>query len=109
MLDRLLWQDQGVLADSHQDRQALMEAFHRHNEAVRQNVPADRLLVWDVKEGWGPLCDFLEVDVPDQPVPNINDKQTFIDRVVGACIGALHDWWGEQQELQQQALHAAGH
>jgi hypothetical protein len=109
MLDRLLWQDQGVLADSHHNRQALMDAFHRHNEAVRQNVPADRLLVWDVKEGWGPLCEFLEVDVPDQPVPNINDKQTFIDRVVGACIGVLHDWWGEQQELQQQALHAAGH
>ncbi len=46
---------------------------------------------------------------PTNPCPNINDKQTFIDRVVGACIGVLHDWWGEQQELQQQALHAAGH
>jgi hypothetical protein len=73
---------------------------------VRETVPADRLLVWEVKDGWEPLCGFLEVDVPDAPLPNINDKATFIDRVVGGCIEVLHGWWTQkqQQEQQQQAL-----
>ena len=36
---------------------------------VKSHVPADRLLVWDVREGWGPLCKFLEVPVPNKPFP----------------------------------------
>jgi Sulfotransferase domain len=99
MLDRLLWKDQGVFAGEHQDRDWLIEAFHRHNQAVQSSVPGDRLLVWEVKQGWEPLCEFLEVDVPDAPFPNVNDKSTFIERVVGGCIGVLHDWWAQQQEL----------
>jgi hypothetical protein len=38
-------------------------------------VPADRLLVWDVREGWGPLCAFLGLPVPDEPFPNVNDAR----------------------------------
>jgi hypothetical protein len=102
MLDRILWQDNGVLVGNHQDRGFLIEAFNRYNEQVRRDVPADRLLVWEVKDGWEPLCEFLEVDVPDAPLPNINDKTTFIDRVVGACIEVLHGWWAQQQQQQQQ-------
>jgi hypothetical protein len=36
---------------------------------VKAHVPADRLLVWDVREGWEPLCKFLQVPVPDKPFP----------------------------------------
>ncbi len=105
MLDRMLWEDRGTLVGNHQEPQGLIEAYHRHNDAVRANVPEDRLLVWDVKEGWEPLCRFLEVAVPDTPLPNVNDKTTFIDRVVGGCIEVLHGWWAQQQE--QQALITA--
>ena len=48
-------------------------AFQRHSEAVTAGVPAERLLVFDVREGWQPLCAFLEVLVPAEPFPHLND------------------------------------
>jgi hypothetical protein len=41
----------------------------RHNAHVQQYTPQNRLLVFNVKQGWGPLCQFLSVDVPDVPFP----------------------------------------
>jgi len=46
-------------------------------EAVRETVPADRLLVWQVKDGWEPLCAMLGVPVPDEPFPRTNDAAGF--------------------------------
>lgn len=51
--------------------------FERHNAEVRALIPADRLLVFDVKQGWGPLCAFLGVEVPDTPFPRTNDREMF--------------------------------
>ena len=42
-------------------------------ENVKNYVPNDRLLVFDVKEGWDPLCKFLDVPVPNAPFPWEND------------------------------------
>ena len=61
----------------------LRAAFTAHNDAVRATIPADRLLVYEVKEGWGPLCEFLGVPVPDGPFPRTNDRGEFWDRVSG--------------------------
>lgn len=36
-------------------------------------MPPHKLLEMDLKEGWGPLCDFLGVGVPDEPLPRAND------------------------------------
>lgn len=52
-------------------------AFLSHAETVRQTIPADRLLVFEVSAGWGPLCDFLGVPVPDRPFPRSNDRSAF--------------------------------
>lgn len=54
-------------------RERLIETFHRHNERVRAVVPADRLLEFEVKQGWAPLCAFLDVPVPDGPFPHLNE------------------------------------
>ncbi len=56
-----------------------IEVFEKHNALVKATVPAERLLVFDVREGWQPLCDFLEVPVPDEPFPNTNTTQELID------------------------------
>ena len=40
-------------------------------------VPADRLLVYEISQGWEPLCEFLEVPVPDAPMPHLNDATSF--------------------------------
>ncbi|XP_057316147.1 uncharacterized protein LOC130657194 [Hydractinia symbiolongicarpus] len=50
-------------------------------EEVKRNVPEEKLLVFSVKEGWEPLCKFLDVPVPEQPFPHVNDTATFKARV----------------------------
>lgn len=40
--------------------------------AVKERCPADRLLVFDVRDGWEPLCKFLDVPTPDTPFPHTN-------------------------------------
>ncbi len=57
-----------------ENRQRMIEIFHEHTEAVKGTVPTDRLLIFEVKEGWQPLCRFLDVPVPDRPFPHVNDK-----------------------------------
>jgi hypothetical protein len=58
-------------------RDEIISAFERHNAEVEAAVPADRLLVYRVSEGWAPLCEFLDVPVPDEPFPNVNDREFF--------------------------------
>jgi len=41
---------------------------------VTRTVPAEKLLVFDVRQGWGPLCRFLDRPVPQMPYPHINDR-----------------------------------
>lgn len=56
------------------DKQYALNVFEEHVQEVRSVVPADRLLIFDVKQGWGPLCDFLGAPVPeDRPFPRLND------------------------------------
>lgn len=50
-----------------------VQFYNDWNTQVMKEVPADRLLVFEVKEGWGPLCKFLGVPEPDTPFPNTND------------------------------------
>ena len=65
------------------DRDGLIRAFVAHNEAVKATIPASQLLVYEVKEGWSPLCEFLQAPVPAEPFPNTNDRAEFWDRVTG--------------------------
>jgi hypothetical protein len=59
------------------DREHLTAVFERHAAEVRAEVPADRLLVFEVTQGWGPLCAFLGVPVPDEPFPHANETAEF--------------------------------
>ncbi len=73
-----------------EDRAFAIDAFHRHNEQVRRDVPADRLLVYEISQGWGPLCAFLDVPVPEgKPFPHLNDAAEYRAGSSGApaCCG----------------------
>merc|ERR1711892_713156 len=52
--------------------QAAVDFFKSHRDEVCSQVPSSQLLVFDVREGWEPLCKFLDVPMPDAPFPNIN-------------------------------------
>ena len=62
------------------DRGYLIAAFNRHIEDVQNEIPGDRLLTYDVAEGWDPLCDFLDVDVPQTAFPSTNTTAEFQER-----------------------------
>jgi len=63
------------------DEVALSSAFSAHCDAVKSAIPASQLLVFQVKQGWGPLCEFLGLPVPDDPFPRTNDRSEFWDLV----------------------------
>ena len=62
------------------DRAFAIQRFQEHNNAVTAAFDSSRLLVFDVAEGWAPLCKFLNVPVPDAPFPQSNTRQEFQQR-----------------------------
>jgi Sulfotransferase domain len=79
MIGEIVWERD--LDGRFEDREYAIETFKRHNEEVEQRVPAEKLLVYEVKEGWEPLCEFLGVEVPDTPFPHLNDSEAFRGRI----------------------------
>jgi hypothetical protein len=59
------------------DRACAISAYRRNNEEVRDTIPAERLLVFNVAEGWEPLCHFLEKPVPAAPFPRSHPRDEF--------------------------------
>jgi hypothetical protein len=71
MTEEIVWQ--GTFGGRFEDKDHAIGVFNRHNGEVQRRVPKGRLLVHEVKQGWGPLCEFLGVEVPDRPFPRLND------------------------------------
>ena len=67
----LIWV--GLFKNNFSDRDSTKLVYYEHIESVKKIIPADKLLIYNVKEGWEPLCEFLDVDVPDIPFPKVND------------------------------------
>jgi hypothetical protein len=80
---RLVMTDR-VFGDPVPDAETAVKIFTKHVEEVKAAIPPDRLLVFEVAQGWGPLCDFLGVPVPDEPFPRTNDTAAFEQRARGA-------------------------
>lgn len=56
------------------DRATTIAAYEQHIAEVRASIPASRLLVFDVRDGWEPLCEFLHAPIPDTPFPRLNSR-----------------------------------
>jgi Sulfotransferase domain len=100
--------DESVLGppEATYDDAGLAAGMERWNERVKRDVPADRLLVWEPRDGWEPLCEFLEVDVPGEPLPNVNDTAAFKEGIIGGALSVVNAWWDER-ERPASGLHAA--
>lgn len=70
------------IAKHFSDRARVEKVFEDWNAEVKRVVPRERLLVHQAKDGWGPLCAFLGVPVPETPYPRVNDTASFKKRVV---------------------------
>lgn len=69
------------------DAEAAKAAFSRHIERVKATVSPERLLVWQVSDGWQPICDALGLPVPDEPFPHTNTREEFQARVLARLAG----------------------
>lgn len=56
------------------------EKYFEHYGTLRKIVPKDNLLEYKVQDGWGPLCEFLDVPKPEIPFPRINEGDSFNER-----------------------------
>lgn len=79
VVGKIVWD--GTFDGRFEDRGHAIDVFERHNEEVRRSVDADRLLEYEVGSGWGPLCEFLGVDVPAEDFPHVNDSGSMPDLV----------------------------
>jgi hypothetical protein len=74
------------MLDRFAERDHVIKMFTDWNEEAKRVVPADRLLVFEAKDGWEPLCKFLGVPVPSEPYPRVNDSAEFKKRVNAATV-----------------------
>lgn len=70
----------GMLAQNpfgkQRDWAAMVGHFERYGAEVRATIAPERLLEFEAKDGWEPLCAFLDLPVPDMPYPRVNDRAT---------------------------------
>ncbi len=67
------------------DREFMVDHFNRHVEEVKRTIPAERLLVYEVKQGWEPLCAFLGLAVPSQEFPRVNSREETAAAFAALC------------------------
>lgn len=65
----------------YRERDKAIAAYEKHNQYVIDNVPAERLLVWEATDGWEPICNALGLDIPEMPFPKVNTRQQWNERV----------------------------
>ena len=76
--------------------------YRMHNHRVRSLAPPSKLLLYDVKQGWKPLCDFLGCEVPTVAFPHENVKGEIAQKLVklsSTRIGRQVKW-----EIQRAML-----
>lgn len=87
-LTRTVW---GLFGAGIDDREFMVAAFTRHVTEVKSFIAAERLLVFEVSQGWGPLCEFLGVPIPNTPFPRVNSRAEMAAMlaVAGADTGSV--------------------
>jgi len=71
MLFETIWD--GTFDGRFDDAAHAQAIFEAHNDEVQRTIAPERLLVFEVEQGWQPLCRFLGVEVPDEPFPRLNE------------------------------------
>lgn len=88
MLNRLIWD--GTFHGRFTDQQHALRVFEDHIAEVQRQVPPENLLVYQINQGWEPLCRFLGVPEPEGiPFPHLNDRQAYLRKVRLLTLGLL--------------------
>jgi hypothetical protein len=71
MVQKTMWDR---MENRMQDREYMVEFFNKRTAEIIDSIDAERLLVYKVSDGWAPLCEFLDVPVPNLEYPRINSR-----------------------------------
>ena len=99
MIQKTIWDR---MENRMQDRAYMVDFFTNRSQAIKDYIAPDRLLVYQVSEGWEPLCEFLGMPVPDMAFPRINSRdetREMLSNLMGASGTGL----------DEQAMSDAGH
>mmetsp|Transcript_21534 Transcript_21534/g.44353 ORF Transcript_21534/g.44353 Transcript_21534/m.44353 type:complete len:321 (+) Transcript_21534:158-1120(+) len=77
--------------EKYNDVPTLEAGYEAWTDFVRSTVPRDRLLEFDVRKGWEPLCQFLDKPIPDEPFPHINDR-IVVDTIIKVFVLITWIW-----------------
>jgi hypothetical protein len=69
---------QKLFGDKLTDKEFMVNWYNSRVEKIKSQYPSERLLVYEVSQGWEPLCKFLDLPVPEEPFPNMNNRQEFV-------------------------------
>lgn len=89
--DAMIWD--GLFEGRFEDRERAIEIYRQRTAEVAAAVPADRLLVFSVDQGWEPLCNFLDVPIPDEAFPRVNDRRLMQIRFGTARVATYGAPW----------------
>jgi hypothetical protein len=85
--------------DVNEARRNARRIWEKHRSRIRDMVPPERLLEYDLGDGWGPLCKFLGRPVPEVEFPRVNDARMLrgvmmgkIKRNLGEVVRVLTPW-----------------
>jgi hypothetical protein len=81
----------GFFEGKARDKDHMIARFVAWNEEVQRTIPKERLLVYEVKQGWEPLCAFLGKPVPSEPFPRNNDGASFQRRT--RVSNVIREFW----------------
>ena len=98
-----MWGRAEMLVNTDGDPDKMAADMERWNQEVIDTVPADRLLVWNPADGWEPLCELLDLPVPDGPVKDANNTENFQKNLImRPAIEAINAWWESNQGPQDK-------
>lgn len=98
MIQKTIWD---MMENRMQDRNYMVKFFKDRTSEIIDYIAPERLLVYQVSEGWEPLCTFLDIPVPDTEFPRINSRDETKEMLANLITGS-----GEQ--LSEEAMAAAG-
>jgi len=81
MVAEIIFGPKGFYKGKFEDKEFVRNLFNQYIENVKQKVPKDQLLVYEITQGWEPLCKFLDKPIPNEPFPRVNDREAFQAKV----------------------------
>lgn len=103
MIQKAVWD---VMDNRMQDKDYMIEFFQNRTAEIETTIAPERLLVYRVSEGWGPLCEFLGVPVPNMEFPRINSREETKQMLAGILASSGGQVSEEVMEAAGRQLHS---